>query len=476
MSVDYDLVVVGGGAGGISAARAGVRRGAKTLLVHHGPIGGDCTFTGCVPSKALIEAAARGVSFEEAVESSRRAVDAIAATETPDVFRREGVEVMSGWARFRSRRRLDVDGRAVDARRVIVATGAGPAVPPIDGLAEIAYLTSDTVFELTSPPHSLAVLGGGAIGCELAQAFGRLGVQVTLIEALPRLIAREEPEASAAIEDALRADSVDVRTGAAVTRVERLEGEDGACLHLADGATALAEKVLVAVGRSADTTGLDLEAAGVETDARGFIRTDDHLATTARGIWAVGDIAGKSQFTHAAEQMGRIATANALTHYHRRRFRSELIPAVTYTSPEVGRVGMTEAEAAEHGGRVAYLPMTEFDRAVVAGETRGFVKLIAAPRPMLRNLAGGRIIGATAVAPRGGEMIHEAVLAMSTKMFPVRLALSAHAYPTWSVAMQQAAAQLFTEIGGRRAHPAGSEAGLAGLPRGDVDGVARTGA
>ena len=150
---------------------------------------------------------------------------------------------------------------------------------------------------------------------------------------------------------------------------------------------------------------------------------------------------------------------NALTRYQGRRFRPEMIPAVTYTSPEVGRVGMTEAEAAERGGRVAYLPMAEVDRAVIAGETRGFVKLIAAPRPGLRNLAGGRIVGATVVAPRGGEMIHEAVLAMSTKMFPARLALTVHAYPSWSIAIQQTAAQFFTEIGGRRARRAGNEYG-----------------
>ncbi len=202
------------------------------------------------------------------------------------------------------------------------------------------------------------------------------------------------------------------------------------------------------------TEGLDLEAGGVETDDRGFVATDDHLATTARAIWAVGDVAGKLQFTHAADEMGRIAVANTFSRIRNRRFNPAWIPSVTYTTPEIGRVGLTEADAVSRGGRVAYLPMTEVDRAIVAGETLGFVKLIAGPRRILRNAGGGQILGATVVAERGGEVVHEAVLAMRTKMFTGRLAEAVHAYPTWSVAIQQAAAQFFMEIGGRTARPA----------------------
>ena len=184
------------------------------------------------------------------------------------------------------------------------------------------------------------------------------------------------------------------------------------------------------------------------------MRVDAHLQTTAKGIWAAGDVTGLLPFTHAADEMGRIAVANALSRRGWRRFQASAIPWVTFTAPEVGRVGMTEAEAADRGGRVAYLPMSEVDRAVAAGETRGFVKLIAGPRRVLRNTGGGQILGATVVAARGGELIHEAALAIRTRMFTGRLAQAIHAYPTWSMAIRQAAAQFFMEIDGRRARPA----------------------
>lgn len=187
---------------------------------------------------------------------------------------------------------------------------------------------------------------------------------------------------------------------------------------------------------------------------RGFIVTDDFLATTAKGIWAVGDVAGKLQFTHAADEMGRIAAGNALSWLPARRFRPERIPRVTFTEPEVARVGLTEAEAAERGGRVAYLPMDEVDRAVAAGATDGFVKLVAEPRRVLGNAAGGRLVGATVVGARDGEVIAEAALAVRTRMFTARLAQTAHAYPTWSTTIWQAAGQFFMEVGGRRARPA----------------------
>jgi pyruvate/2-oxoglutarate dehydrogenase complex dihydrolipoamide dehydrogenase (E3) component len=199
----------------------------------------------------------------------------------------------------------------------------------------------------------------------------------------------------------------------------------------------------------------------VQTDERGFIRTDDTLKTTAPGIWAAGDVAGKLQFTHAADEMGRIAASNALHRFRRvapRKFRSDWIPAVTYTQPEVARIGLIEDEAIEHGARVAYIPMTDVDRAITSGATAGFVKLLAGPRPLLRGAGGGQVLGATIVAARAGEMIHEAALAMRTHMFTGRLAQTVHAYPTWSLALRQAAAQFFVETDGRTARPARRDA------------------
>jgi pyruvate/2-oxoglutarate dehydrogenase complex dihydrolipoamide dehydrogenase (E3) component len=449
---DYDLVVVGGGAAGLGAARAGVRAGARVLLVSDGEPGGDCTFTGCVPSKTLIEAAARGLPFAQATRRVRDAVAAVAATENTATLRAEGIDVTLGRARFTTPGRVQVDGRPVTAHRIVVATGAGPLVPPIPGLVDVPYLTNDTVFDETDLPASLVVLGGGATGCELAQAFARLGSHVTLIEATDRLLPGEEPEASRVIGDVFAREGIDVRLAARVDKVARDAG-DGVRLSLRSGAEVTAQRLLVAVGRKPDTDGLDLTAIGVAVDERGHIRTDDRLATTAPGVYAAGDVTGRMPFTHAAFEMGRIAAGNALSRRHR-RYRPAATPWVTFTDPEVARVGRTEAEAAERGGRVAYLPMTEMDRAIAAGRADGFIQLLAGPRRLLGNIGGGRILGATIVAARAGEMIHEPALAMATGMFTGRLAQATHAYPTWSYGIQLAAAQFFIPIGGRTARPA----------------------
>ncbi|MGE3448630.1 MAG: NAD(P)/FAD-dependent oxidoreductase [Microbacteriaceae bacterium] len=448
IAAENDLVVIGGGAGGLAAARAAARRGARTLLVEQGRLGGDCTFTGCVPSKTLIASAARGRSFVGAMADVRRAVETIAESEDDAVLEREGVRVVHGRARFRDPHLLDVDGRRLRARRVIIATGAGPSIPPIPGLDTVDYLTNETVFDLDRQPRSLAVLGGGPIGCELAQAFARLGTAVTVIEALPRILVREEPETSAVITEALRGDGVDVRVGRRVVRAAVTRPDGGVTLHLDDGRCIAADRLLVAVGRAATTTGLELDDAGIET-RDGFILTDDRLRTTAPGVWAVGDVTGHVQLTHAADEMGRIAAANALGR-RARRFDATAIPSAVFTSPEVGRVGVTEAEVADRGARVAYLPLTEVDRAIATGETRGFVKLIAGPRRVTGNAGGGRLLGASTVAPTGGELVHEVALAMRARMFTGRLAQTVHAYPTWSVAVRQAAAQFFGDAGGGR--------------------------
>jgi len=452
----YDVVVVGGGAGGLGAAQAAARRGASVLLVQEGRLGGDCTFTGCVPSKALIAAAARGTAFADAIAQVHRAVETVAATEDDEALRRQGVDVLHGWARFTSPTEIDVAGRRLRSPRFVIATGAAPLVPPVEGLQGAHPLTNENVFDLDQLPRRLAVMGGGPIGAELAQAFARFGTEVTVLESGDRLLPKEEPEASRVIEQAFVDEGVDVRKGARVTRVERA-GSEGSRLTSDDGRSVEADRVLVAVGRRPSTSDLGLEEIGVVLDDQGHVQTDGSLATSVEGVWAVGDVTGKLQFTHAANQMALVAVRNALSPWsklRRRRFDPSTVPWVTFTSPEVGRVGMTEAEAVDHGGRVAYLPMSELDRAVAVGETRGFVKLIAGPRALLRDTAGGRLLGATTVASVGGELVHEVALAMQTNAFTGRLAQTVHAYPTWSMAVQQAAAQFFFEIGGREARPA----------------------
>ncbi|GAA3732076.1 dihydrolipoyl dehydrogenase family protein [Salinactinospora qingdaonensis] len=453
------LVVLGGGAAGLAAARAALARQARPLLVTEGPPGGDCTFTGCVPSKSLIEAAERGATYPAAIRRAREVVAQIAATEDERALTAAGIEVLRGRATFVSHGRIEVaaaDGaavRTISAKRVVVATGSRPRVPPIPGLADLNYLTNETVFELDALPREVAVLGGGAVGCELAQAFARFGAEVTVIEAAKRLLPGEATEASRVVTERFAAEGIGVRTGATVRSVRSVDG--GARLELADGDAVTAQRVLVATGREPVTAGLGLATAGVATDERGAIRTDAHLATTRRGVYAAGDVTGGPALTHAAYLMGRIAAENALGRRRQARFSAAAVPRVVFTSPEVAQVGLTEAGAVRRHprARVAHLPLSEVDRAVTAGRTDGFVTIVAGRRRVTGHLGGGRVLGATVVGERAGEVIHELALAVRTGMFTGRLAQTTHAYPTYALAVQQAAAQFVTEHGGRRARP-----------------------
>ena len=328
-----------------------------------------------------------------------------------------------------------------------------PALPPIPGLREADPLTNETVFQLARRPASLVIIGGGAIGCELGQAFARLGIRVTILEAAPRVLASEEPDASALITDVLCGEGVDVRVGVTIASAAR-EPNGETRLILGGGTTVSAEQLLVAAGRRPVTDGLDLHDHGVKIDQHGAIKTNEHLATTKAGIYAAGDVTGRLQLTHAANRMGIIAATNVLRHFPKSKFDTATIPTVVFTDPQIARVGITEAQAPTTRARVAELPMTEFERAIIEQRTEGFVKLIAGPRQLLGSLAGGRLLGATIVAPGAGEIIHEAALAIQTRMFTGRLAQNVHAYPTWSIAIQQAAAQFFFEYGGRTARPA----------------------
>ena len=451
----FDVIIIGGGAGGMAAVDAALRRGARTLIVQDGPMGGDCTWTGCVPSKALIAAAAQGAAADDAMATARRAVLQVAEAEGPDVFRRRGAEVVSGRARFLTSRAIEVDGDRYEAERFVIATGARPLLPPIEGLAGAGPLTSETLWDLERLPASMAVLGGGPIGVELGQALARLGVAVTLLEGDARILGREEPETAALVAAALRADGVTLRLGAPVERVERRA--DGQVSVDAGGSSVVVDEVLVALGRVPVTDGLDLVHAGVQLDDGGHIRTDDRLATTAPGIHAVGDVTGRFPFTHGAYAMGLVAVANALGPVRWRRFSTRAIPFVTYTDPEVARVGMVEAEAFDRWGEdamVVELPMAAVDRAIAEDRTEGHVKLIVAPGRLLGHRAGGQIVGVTIVSPHAGELIHELSLATMLRIPPGALALATHAYPTWGMAVQQAVSALFVYVEGATRRPA----------------------
>lgn len=419
-------------------------------LVCEGPLGGDCTFLGCVPSKTLLRGARQGLNFDAAIAEVGRAVASISAAEDEDHLRSEGVEVLRGRAVFIDDATIDVSGTTLRSKRFIIATGAEPFVPPITGLQDVAFLTNENVFSQSSLPARIAILGGGPIGVEMAEAFARLGSVVSVVEATPRLLPREELEAGDVISHHLEGLGVSVRVATTCTTVEAA----GASTRLGfnEGPVLEVDALLVAAGRRPSSAGLGLDATGVKVDSRGFIEVDARMRTSSPRIYAVGDVAQSLQFTHVADETGRIAAGNALSRLAIRRFHPEWIPMVTYTDLEVARVGITEDQA-PNGSRVAYLPMTEFDRARMSGDDRGFVKIIVGPRRITRNLAGGSILGATIVAPRAGEMIQEIVLAMRAGLWPARLATATHAYPTWSMAVQLAAAQFFGDFGGRTARP-----------------------
>ncbi len=426
----WDLLVIGGGTAGLVGARTAASFGASVLMVERDRTGGDCLWTGCVPSKALLAAAsaaadARGadrlgvhvdgvrVDFAAVMAHVHDAIARIEPDDSPESLRGAGVAVAFGHARFTGTDTAEVGGRPVRFRQALVATGSNPLVPPIPGLRESDPLTSDSVWELTDAPQRLVVLGGGSIGCELGQAFARLGSTVTVVEAAARLLTNEEADAARAVHQALTADGATVLTGEPVTAVE------GSEVVLDGGRRITADAILVAVGRRPDTTDLDLEAAGVRTTDRGFVEVDDHLRTTNPRIWAAGDVSGHPQFTHVAGVYGSTAATNAVLGL-RRTAEVSAVPRVTYTSPEVAAVG---ASADDSDNTSFVIPHDEVDRAVVEDKTVGFTRLVLDGR--------GRIVGATVVGPRAGETLAELTLAVRKGLKPSDLASTMHPYPTW---------------------------------------------
>ena len=458
--MDHDLIVVGAGAAGLGAVRAALWADADVALITDSAPGGDCTFTGCVPSKALLAAARDGLSFAAAMTRVRTTVAHIAATESADVLREAGATLIEGRARLVTHDTVAVGDQRISAPRIVLATGSRPALPEVSGLIEAQPLTSETVFDVTEAPKSLGIIGGGATGCELAQAFAAFDVEVTLFEAAAELLPDEEPEATSILRASLQDRGVSVRPDSRVERIEAVSGphgeSDGTCSVFCqqEREPVIVERLLVAAGRTPVTEGLGLKAMKLKLDLRfGQIITDGRLATSVKGVYAAGDVTANGlMLSHAADEMGRIAAGNALGKGLRGRFKAHMVPRVVFTDPEVASVGVIPANAPP-GSRVARLPLAEVDRAITDGRTDGFIAIAAGPRPLLRNIGGGRILGATIVAPRAGEMIAEVVLAMRAGAFAGRLAQASHAYPTWSSGVQKAAAQFFGEVEGRRASP-----------------------
>ena len=442
----WDLLVIGGGTAGIVAAKTAAGFGTSVLLVERDRTGGDCLWTGCVPSKALLAAAhaaanARGaarfgvhvdglrVDFGQVMAQVRAAMAAIEPADSASALRAAGVVVAHGTATLTGPGTARVEQGAIRFRQCLLAAGTQPSMPPIPGVAEVGAWTSETIWDVPVLPDRLLVLGGGSIGCELGQGFARLGAEVTIVDAKPRLLPREDPDASAIILDALVADGVCVRVGVSVTGVHT--EESGTSASLSDGTTVAFDQVLVAVGRTPRTVDLGLSAGGVATDARGYVRVDERLRTTNPRIWAAGDLTGHPQFTHLAGVHGSLAAGNAVLGL-RRRAEVATIPRVTFTQPEVAAFGVdTERAVAQPGLRVRTVQHTAVDRAITDQDTVGFTRLVLD--------AKGRIVGATIVGPRAGESVAELVLAARQGLRSRSIAGAMHAYPTYSDAIWTAA-------------------------------------
>ena len=454
MADRYDLIVIGGGSAGLTAARFARQLGLSVALVERDRIGGDCTWTGCVPSKALLKAAGLAydmrsasrfgllpphnspVDFSMVMSRVRGVMQAIHDAESPDALREEGIEVVHGEARFIDSHTIRVEESHLAARRFLVCTGASSVIPAIPGLLEVLYLTYETVWGLTHLPSRLAVVGGGPIGCELAQAFLRLGSSVTLIEAENRLLLQDEPKASELIATRLKAEGLDLKLGTALGSVQ--PHEQGISLSLSDGEAIGADTLLMSVGRRPQLKSLGLESAGVAYDASG-IRVDKNLRTTQRHIYAAGDCTGGYQFTHYAAFQGFMAVRNAFLPRNRRAVLGHVL-WVTFTDPEVAHVGLTESQARDQNGadvEVSNWPMNQVDRAVVDGSEDGFLKVV--------HGQNGKLLGATVASPRAGELIQEWALALDHGLKISDLAQSLHAYPTYSLANQQLATQVTVE-------------------------------
>ena len=449
----YHLVVVGAGTAGLIAASFAAGAGARVALVERHLMGGDCLNVGCVPSKSIIrssrvfaelrDATALGWSvpagavadFDAVMARMRRIRARISRNDSALRYRDEkGVDVFLGSARFTSETTLDVGGATLRFGKALIATGARPARLPIPGLAEAGYLTNETVFNLTARPRRLAVIGGGPIGSELAQAFCRLGAEVTLLEMSDRILVREDPDAAAIIQAAMTRDGVRVVVNCGIERVER-KGAEKVIHFTCDGVQSVTvDEILVGVGRAPNTDGLGLDAAGVNHDRKG-VTVDDTLQTSNPRIYAAGDICMAWKFTHAAEDAARVAVQNALFP-GRRRLSALTMPWCTYTDPEVAHVGLYEHQAAEQGVSIATYThqWCDVDRAVTDGEDDGFVRIHT-------RSGTDEILGATVVAGHAGEMISEVTLAMVAHLGLGTLANVIHPYPTQADALRRVAFQ-----------------------------------
>ncbi len=465
---NYDLIVIGGGSAGLVAAAGAAQLGARVALVEKRALGGDCLYTGCVPSKTFIRSARfagdvrraqdfgfasldlefKNRDFASITERVARVIETVGEHDQPERFAAWGVKVIFATPRFLSPHQLEITDRAgrqrtLVSKRFCIATGSRPAPPPIEGLAETGFLTNESVFQIKKLPPSLIVLGGGPIGLELGQSFARFGSKVTVVEMEDRLLTHEEEEVSATMAEIMHAEGLNVLLNhkavhAAIQNREKILTVE----HEGDRQELRAEEILVATGRQPNIDELNLEAAGVKFDRKRII-TDEYLRTSARHIFAAGDVTGHFPFTHMAAYEASVVIRNALFFWpllQKTDFR--VVPWTTFTDPEVARVGLTEKEATERFGatniQVYRTDFADNDRAQAESETRGFAKIICSGRK--KEIVGAHILGAHA-----GELIHEVILAMKKRLSITDLGSMIHVYPTLTQVTQQAGVDAILE-------------------------------
>lgn len=452
MEETYDLIVIGGGSAGLVAAGGAGIIGAKVALIEKSKLGGDCLYTGCVPSKTLIRSArmasdmrnADRFGFESAVpifkdgefaSVTKHVQDVIGVIEehdAPEVFEEMGAEIVFGSPKFLNNREIEVtlnegdQKRTMRAKRFCISTGSSPFVPPIPGLSETGYITNEDVFEMEELPKRLVVIGGGAIGIELGQSFQRFGSRVTIVEMFDRILAKEDVEVSDFMSGRLEAEGVALRTSAKAVKFEKNgDGEKLITLETETGTEELVcDEILVAVGRKPNTDGLDLEKAGVKY-SRKRIEVDAYLRTSAKNIYAAGDVTANFQFTHMADYEAQTVLNNVFLFWPlTKKADYSAVPWTTFCEPEVARVGMIEEDAVkEYGEKVTVYraPFSHNDRALAEGSGDGFAKLV---------VKGKKILGVTIVGPHAGELLHEFVVAIKHGLSLAQLNEAIHVYPT----------------------------------------------
>ncbi len=441
---DTNLLVIGGGAAGLVSSYIASATKAKVTLVEKHKMGGDCLNTGCVPSKAILRSAkiksyidradefglsnaSTEVEFEKVMNRVHRVIKKIEPHDSVERYTKLGVDCVQGEAKLLSPWMAEVNGQKITAKNIVIATGARPFVPPIDGLTDIDYLTSDNLWQLKTLPKRIVVLGGGPIGCELTQSFARLGAKVTLVEMAPRLMAREDADVSLHVQNKFTREGIDIRVGYRAERVEQRDNEKILFCREGDNVHEIPfDQILVAVGRFANTQGLGLEALGVRTTDRGTVEVNEYLQTNIPNIYACGDVAGPYQFTHtAAHQAWYVAVNSLFGALKKFKVDYRVIPWATFTDPEVARVGINEQEAAEQDieYEVTRYDIDDLDRAIADEEDHGFIKVITVP-------GSDKILGVTIVGHHAGDAIAEYVQAMKHNIGLNKILSTIHIYPT----------------------------------------------